>query len=89
MSKTLYSQKDLKKLGKTMRRRNCNFIADVVSEVGDALVYIEIKDMTTRDYYTGTPMTTSNGSGFIIRGDGLIMTNAHVVAKKPRSSVQV
>ena len=66
-----------------------NFIAEVVEETAAALVYIEIKDLGVRDYFTGQPVTNSNGSGFIVKDDGLILTNAHVVINKPRASVQV
>lgn len=71
------------------RRERFNFIAEVVEETAAALVYIEIKDLGTRNFYTGDPMTTSNGSGFIVEKDGLILTNAHVVLNKPRAGVQV
>lgn len=71
------------------RRQRFNFISEVVEETAAALVYIEIKDMGVRDYMSGEPMTRSNGSGFIIDPEGLILTNAHVVINKPRAKVQV
>ncbi len=75
--------------GSSSRRHQYNFIADVVEEVAASLVYIEIKDLGVRDYFTGKPVTNSNGSGFVIKEDGLILTNAHVVINKPNASVQV
>ncbi|XP_020774980.2 serine protease HTRA2, mitochondrial [Boleophthalmus pectinirostris] len=56
-----------------------NFIADVVEKSTPAVVYIEILG---RHPFSGREVPVSNGSGFIISKDGLIVTNAHVVANK-------
>ncbi|XP_072222117.1 serine protease HTRA2, mitochondrial-like [Leuresthes tenuis] len=56
-----------------------NFIADVVEKSTPAVVYIEILG---RHPFSGREVPVSNGSGFIISSDGLIVTNAHVVANK-------
>lgn len=75
--------------GKQSNRQKYNFFADIVEVVRPTVVYIEIKDKRHFDYYSGQPMTASNGSGFIVDSNGLILTNAHVVINKPHTFVQV
>lgn len=75
--------------GRFSNRQKYNFFADIVEAVRPSVVYIEIKDERHVDYYSGQPMTASNGSGFIIESNGLILTNAHVVINKPHTFVQV
>ena len=48
--------------------RRFNFIADTVERTSGAVVNIDV----------GGGLMKSNGSGFIVSEDGLIVTNAHV-----------
>lgn len=73
----------------TSNRQKFNFFADIVESASPAVVYIEIKDKRHVDYFSREPVTASNGSGFIVEQNGLILTNAHVVINKPHTFVQV
>lgn len=80
-----------------------NFIADAVEIAFPAVVNIQVDSGTNlvdatvvyaRWCIYGVAMRSgyvgSNGSGFIIASDGLIVTNAHVVARSNRySKIQV
>uniref|UniRef100_A0A8C9N7V9 Serine protease HTRA2, mitochondrial n=1 Tax=Serinus canaria TaxID=9135 RepID=A0A8C9N7V9_SERCA len=51
-----------------------------------ALVYVEI---VGRHPFLGREVPISNGSGFVVSPDGLIVTNAHVVANRRRVRVKL
>ncbi|XP_004590756.2 serine protease HTRA2, mitochondrial [Ochotona princeps] len=70
----------------TSPRSQYNFIADVVEKTAPAVVYIEILD---RHPFSGREVPISNGSGFVVESDGLIVTNAHVVADRRRVRVRL
>ncbi|XP_029451755.1 serine protease HTRA2, mitochondrial [Rhinatrema bivittatum] len=67
-------------------RHRYNFIADVVERTAPAVVYIEILG---RHPFSHREIPISNGSGFVVSQDGLIVTNAHVVANKKRVRVKL
>ncbi|XP_038046351.1 serine protease HTRA2, mitochondrial-like [Patiria miniata] len=69
------------------RSNRFNFIADAVDIAAPSVVYIEIQG---RHPMMGRQQVSiSNGSGFIVSQDGLILTNAHVVANKIRGPQSV
>lgn len=53
------------------------------------LVLISLFLYLRLDFFSGVPRMQANGSGFIIKEDGLILTNAHVVMSKRDSAVNV
>lgn len=68
--------------GPGMRAR-FNFIADIVEQAQPAVVFLEVVKGNERY----GPKQRASGSGFIVRSDGLILTNAHVVAGASRVQV--
>ncbi|XP_063047774.1 serine protease HTRA1A [Engraulis encrasicolus] len=67
-------------------RHRYNFIADVVEKIAPAVVHIELY---RKMVYSKREMAVASGSGFVVSEDGLIVTNAHVVANKHRVKVEL
>ncbi|XP_043479755.1 serine protease HTRA2, mitochondrial-like [Leptopilina heterotoma] len=60
----------------SQNRSKFNFIADVVELCAPSVVLVQVKDSIKN---IKNPTIFANGSGFIVRHDGLILTNAHVI----------
>jgi len=59
---------------------NSNFIAAAVERTGPAVVRIDSeRTLRNRAAQRGNRVLSGTGSGFIIKSDGLVLTNAHVV----------
>ncbi|XP_075937723.1 serine protease HTRA1B-like [Anarhichas minor] len=63
-----------------------NFIADVVEKIAPAVVHIELY---RKMIYSKREVAVASGSGFVVSENGLIVTNAHVVANKNRIKVEL
>lgn len=58
---------------------NTNFISTAVERTGPAVVRIDSIRTLRNSYAYGRRVAQGTGSGFILRSNGLILTNAHVV----------
>lgn len=58
---------------------NSNFIAAAVERTGPAVVRIDSERTLRNRSVEGGRVLSGTGSGFIIKSDGLVLTNAHVV----------
>ncbi|KAM6951786.1 serine protease HTRA1B [Aplochiton taeniatus] len=67
-------------------RHKYNFIADVVEKIAPAVVHIEL---FRKMVFSKREVAVASGSGFVVSEDGLIVTNAHVVANKHRVKVEL
>ncbi|XP_028332882.1 serine protease HTRA1B-like [Gouania willdenowi] len=67
-------------------RYKFNFIADVVEKIAPAVVHIELY---RKMVFSKREVAVASGSGFVVSEDGLIVTNAHVVANKHRVKVEL
>ncbi len=79
-SEALPNQQPVAQLPAITGNTDSNFIAAAVERTGPAVVRID-SSQTLRNRYAqrGNRVVRGTGSGFIIKSDGLVLTNAHVV----------
>jgi S1-C subfamily serine protease len=73
-------------LNSTRRSNRYNFVAEAAEIAAPAVVFVEVR---ARDFWSGQVMRASSGSGFIVSGDGTVLTNAHVVANVQQVRVKL
>jgi serine protease Do len=87
-TKPVMSQPTIAQLPATSSVTNNNFVADAVEKTGSAVVRIDSTRTTASRYaQSGRRVARGTGSGFIIRSNGIILTNAHVVSGADRVTV--
>ena len=65
-----------------------NFIADAVEKAAPAVVNIEVTSTRHMGFFKHTG-PTSSGSGFVVTKEGMVLTNAHVVADAMKVDVKL
>jgi serine protease Do len=75
----VFSQQPIAQVPSASIGNTDNFVASAVERTGNAVVRIDSTRSVRNPYTYGRRVARGTGSGFIIRSNGLILTNAHVV----------